>query len=58
MPTIRDVSPPCDGAKMMDDQIPPFPSGGRGRGPLRDGQWAESGRRGGVGGGGTDMEKV
>lgn len=24
MPTIWDVSPPCDGAKMMDDQIPPF----------------------------------
>ena len=23
MPTIWDVSPPCDGAEMMDDQIPP-----------------------------------
>lgn len=22
MPTIWDVSPPCDGAEMMDDQIP------------------------------------
>lgn len=22
MPTIRDVSPPCDGAKMIDDRFP------------------------------------
>lgn len=22
MPTIWDVSPPCDGAKVMDDQVP------------------------------------
>lgn len=35
MPTIWDVSPPCDGAKMMDDQIPPrFPPVEGGRGPL------------------------
>lgn len=26
MPTIRDVSPPCDGAEMMDDQILSCPS--------------------------------